>query len=79
MSGFVEKRSRCNKANTANKLIVLFLEMCKHKKLDSKTGACKKTSIRFELKRRLLMKERLLYYMPAQAAKQAAKDGAGAA
>jgi hypothetical protein len=72
MPGSVEKRSRSNKAKTANELIVLSLEMCKHKNSTAKLAPAKETSIYFKLKWRLLMKERSFYYIPAQAAKQAA-------
>jgi len=61
MPGLVAKRSRHNEANTAKELIVLFLQMCKHKKLDCKTGPAKETSIHLELKWRLLVKK--TYYI----------------
>jgi hypothetical protein len=44
MPGFVEKRSRRNEANTAEELIVPFLELSKPNKLDSKTGARERNS-----------------------------------
>jgi hypothetical protein len=72
MSGSVEKRSRCNKANTANETNCFVPGNGKAKNSTAKLAPAKEISIRFELKRRLLMKERRLYYMPAQAAKQAA-------